>query len=98
MVIIINKTRLFFVTILLLTVCGCRNKNNENTNYTNYNSSKNSTVEETQSQFHSSIYHSDYTVDQIIQYFEEIEEDVKKMNVHGEQVLNIFNLIKNRNH
>ena len=33
-----------------------------------------------------------------LQYFEEIEEDVKKMNVHGEQVLNIFNLIKNRNH
>ena len=33
-----------------------------------------------------------------LQYFEEIEEDVKKMNVHGEQVLSIFNLIKNRNH
>lgn len=77
--------RFLFVTIILLTVCGCRN--NENTNYTNYNSSKNSTVEETQSQFHSSIYHSDYTVDQIIQYFEEIVLDMEYSDGEGDVTL-----------
>lgn len=33
-----------------------------------------------------------------LQYFEEIENEVKKCNIHSESILNLFNIIKNRNH
>lgn len=33
-----------------------------------------------------------------LQYFDEIENDLKKCNIHSESILNIFQMIKNRDH
>lgn len=33
-----------------------------------------------------------------LKYFDEIENDIKRCNVHSEAILELFNLIKNRNH
>ena len=33
-----------------------------------------------------------------LQYFDEIENDLKKCNIHSEPILKIFQMIKNRDH